>query len=66
MTFKKATKIIKIHGKVTVFWDVFKVCSILAGKQQPKPIRLAKVDHTASFDTQVIPRCGIIVEISLF
>jgi hypothetical protein len=39
MTFKKATKIIKIHGKVTVFWDIFKVCSILAGKQRPKPIR---------------------------
>ena len=39
MTFKKATKIIKIHRKVTVFWDIFKVCSILAGKQRPKPIR---------------------------
>ena len=39
MTFKKATKIIKIHWKVTVFWDIFRVCSILAGKQRPKPIR---------------------------
>ena len=25
--------------KVAVFWDIFKVCSILAEKQQPKPIR---------------------------
>jgi hypothetical protein len=39
MTLKKATKIIKIHEKVTVFWDIFKVYSILAGKQWPKPIR---------------------------
>jgi hypothetical protein len=39
MTFKKATKIIKIHGKVTVFRAFFKVCSILARKQRPKPIR---------------------------
>jgi hypothetical protein len=39
MTFKKATKIIKIHLKVTVFWDIFKVCSILDEKQRPKPIR---------------------------
>ena len=66
MTFKKATKIIKIHWKVTVFWDILKVCSILAGKQRPKPIRWTEVDHTASFDTQAIPRGGIIVEISWF
>ena len=38
MTFKKPTKIIKIQWKITVFWDIFRVCSILAGKQQPKPI----------------------------
>ena len=25
MTLKKTTKIIKIHEKVTVFWDIFKV-----------------------------------------
>ena len=36
---KKPTKIIKIQWKVTVFWHIFKVCSILAGKQRPKPIR---------------------------
>ena len=39
MTFKKPTKIIKIQWKVTVFLDIFRVCLILAGKQQPKPIR---------------------------
>ena len=37
ITFKKPTKIIKIQWKVTVFWDIFRVCSILAGKQRPKP-----------------------------
>ena len=66
MTFKKPTKIIKIQWKATVFWDIFRVGSILAGKQRPKPIRWTKVDQTASFDTQVIPRGGIIVEISWF
>ena len=39
MIFKKPTKIIKIQWKATVFWDIFRVCSILAGKQRPKPIR---------------------------
>ena len=38
-TFKKPTKIIKIQWKVTVFEDIFRVCLILLGKQQPKPIR---------------------------
>jgi hypothetical protein len=32
VTLKKATKIIKIHKKVTAFWDIFRVYSILAGK----------------------------------
>jgi hypothetical protein len=48
------------------FLNIFKVCSILAGKQRPKPIRPTKVDHTASFDTQAIPRGEIIVEILWF
>ena len=39
MTLKKPIKIIKIQWKVTVFWNIIKVCSILAGKQRPKPIR---------------------------
>ena len=66
MTSKKPTKIIKIQWKATVFWNIFRVGSILAGKQRPKPITWTKVDHTAYFDTQVIPRGGIIVEISWF
>ena len=33
------TKIIKIYWTVTVFWDIIRVCSIVAGKQRPKPIR---------------------------
>ena len=66
MTFKKTTKIIKIHWKVTVFWNIFRVCSILTEKQRPKPIRWNLVDHTASFDTQAILRGEIIVEISWF
>ena len=64
MTLKKPTKNIKIQPKVTVLLNIIKVCSILAGKQRSKPIRWTKVDHTASFDTQAIPRGGIIVEIS--
>jgi hypothetical protein len=39
VTLKKATKIIEIHKKVAAFWDIFRVSSILAGKQRPKPIR---------------------------
>ena len=39
MTLKKPTKIIKVQWKVTVFWDIIRVCSILAEKQRPKPIR---------------------------
>ena len=39
MTLKKPKKFIKIQWKVTVFWDIIKVCLILAGKHWPKPIR---------------------------
>ena len=39
MTLKKPTKIRKVHWKVTGFWDIIKVCSILPGKEQPKPIK---------------------------
>ena len=39
ITLKKSTKVVKIHLKVTAFWDIFRVYSILAGKQRPKPIR---------------------------
>ena len=63
---QKTWKIVKIQWKVTVFLIIFRVCSILARKQRPKPIRWPKVDHTASFDTHVVPRGGIIVEISWF
>ena len=48
------------------FLDIFGVCSILAEKQWQKPIRWNWMDHTASFDTQAIPRGRIIVEISWF
>ena len=39
MTLRKPTKIIKIQWRVIVFWNIIRVCSILAGKQQSKPIR---------------------------
>jgi hypothetical protein len=39
VTLKEVTKIIKNHKKITVFWDIFRVYSILAGKQRPKLIR---------------------------
>ena len=38
MTFKKPTEIIKIQWKATVFCDIFRLCSILAEKQRPKPM----------------------------
>ena len=67
MKFKKPTKTIKIHWIVFLFfWNIFRVCSILAGKQRSKSNRWTKVDHTASFDTQDIARGGIIVEVSCF
>ena len=34
MTLKKTSKISKLHWKVTGFWDIIKVCSILAGPNQ--------------------------------
>ena len=39
MTLRKPTKIIKIQWRVIVFWNIIRVYSILAGKQQSKPIR---------------------------
>jgi hypothetical protein len=53
-------------AKSYCFLGYFQSFSILAGKQKPKSIRWTLVDHTASFDTQVIPRGRIIVEISWF
>ena len=38
--FKNLRKLSKFNEKLVFFKDIFRVCSILAEKQRPKPIRL--------------------------
>ena len=63
---EESTKTSKIHPKTTIFGRFFKVCSILAEKQRPKPKNLSFLKISTSFDTLLDPRGAKVKQISEF
>ena len=51
---------------MVVFGRFFKVCSILAEKQRPKPKNSSSLKISASFDTLLDPRGAKVKQISQF
>ena len=63
---EESSKTSKIQPKTVVFGRFFKVCSILAEKQRPKPKNSSSLSFFASFDTLLDPRGAKVVEKSQF
>ena len=63
---EESSKTSKIQLKTTVLGWFFRVCSILAEKQRPKPKNSIFLKFFASFDTLHDPRAAKVKEISQF
>ena len=61
---EESLKTSKIQPKTTVLWRFFKICSILAEKQQPKPKNSSSLKVSASFDSLLDPGGAKVKEIS--
>ena len=63
---EESSKTSKFQPKTAILGLFFKVCSILAVKQQPKPKNSSSLKFFASFDTLLDPRGAKVKQISQF